>query len=153
MSLVAYFEDIFISNSWSLHLTLSAISQNVYHSLYNATSPEEVPTQVQDTDEWLTSESAKQEKRQRHEKAVLVSADIDSRLDALRRPFTVLKNKKKPKPPLAPKKAQNSTSSESAEAAEEEEENKIRQEEDREKPTGQGMQWGSLCVFALPQRM
>lgn len=120
--------------------------------MYDATLLKEVPTQVQDTDEWLTSESAKQEKRQRHEKAVLVSADIDSRLDALRRPFTLLKNKKKPKPPPAPKKAQNSTSSESAEAGEEgEEENKIRQEEDREKPTSEGMQWACFA-FSHPSK-
>lgn len=86
--------------------------------------------QVKEVENWLSTESSKQDKKKAHEKPSLISTFIDTRLDTLRKPFNTLKNKKKPKPPPAPKpKVQNETS----ESGDKEgEENKIRQEEDRE---------------------
>ena len=83
--------------------------------------------QITEVREWLTSESAQQSKLASHQKPVLLSTSIDSRLETLRKPFNTLKNRKKPKPPPAPKKPQNATN-----VAEEKDENRIRQEEDRE---------------------
>lgn len=48
---------------------------------------------------WLNKELKKQKKLKPHEDPVLKSADVDAKLDEVRKQFTKLKNKKQPKPP------------------------------------------------------
>ena len=65
--------------------------------------------QVSAYEKWLDGEVAKQGKLGPEQDPVLKSADVDARLDDIRKLFNKLKNKKKPKPPPPPPAAANDT--------------------------------------------
>ena len=65
--------------------------------------------QVSAYEKWLDGEVAKQGKLRPEQDPVLKSADVDAKLDDVRKLFNKLKNKKKPKPPPPPPAAANDT--------------------------------------------
>ena len=65
--------------------------------------------QVSAYEKWLDGEVAKQGKLPPEQDPVLKSADVDAKLDDVRKLFNKLKNKKKPKPPPPPPAAANDT--------------------------------------------
>jgi len=70
--------------------------------------------QIDEAEEWLKKDEARQKKRKPHEDPLLLSAEVNARIEALRKPFNRLKSRKKPKPPPAPKPG-NATSTNSTE--------------------------------------
>ena len=65
--------------------------------------------QVSAYEKWLDGEVAKQGKLRPEQDLVLKSADVDAKLDDVRKLFNKLKNKKKPKPQPPPPAAANDT--------------------------------------------
>ena len=65
--------------------------------------------QVAACEKWLDGEEAKQGKLRPDQDPVLKSADVDVKLEDIRKAFNKLKNKKKPKPPPPPPSAANDT--------------------------------------------
>ena len=65
--------------------------------------------QVSAYEKWLDGEVAKQGKLRPEQDPVLTSADVDAKLNDIRKLFNKLKNKKKPKPPPPPPAAANDT--------------------------------------------
>ena len=65
--------------------------------------------QVSAYEKWLDGEVAKQGKLRPEQDPVLKSADVDAKLDDVRKLFNKLKNKKKPKPPPPPPTTANDT--------------------------------------------
>ena len=61
-------------------------------------------------EKWLAGEVTKQGKLKPDQDPVLKSADVDAKLEDIRKVFNKLKNKKKPKPPPPPPSAANDTS-------------------------------------------
>ena len=59
--------------------------------------------QLGEAEGWLREEERKQKNLKPYDNPSLLSSTIDERIETLRKPFTRLKNKKKPKPPPAPK--------------------------------------------------
>jgi len=65
--------------------------------------------QVAAYEKWLEGEVTKQGKLRPDQDPVLKSADVDAKLEDIRKAFNKLKNKKKPKPPPPPPSAANDT--------------------------------------------
>jgi hypothetical protein len=73
--------------------------------------------QMDEVEGWLKKEEGRQKKRKPHEDPLLMSADIDTRIDSLRKPFNRLKSKKKPKPAPSPKSGNSTAANSTAEDA------------------------------------
>lgn len=65
--------------------------------------------QVAAYEQWLDGEEAKQGKLRPDQDPVLNSANVDAKLEDIRKAFNKLNNKKKPKPPPPPPSAANDT--------------------------------------------
>jgi hypoxia up-regulated 1 len=65
--------------------------------------------QVVAYEKWLDGEEAKQGKLRPDQDPVLHSANVETKLEDIRKAFNKLKNKKKPKPPPPPPSAANDT--------------------------------------------
>lgn len=68
-------------------------------------------------EKWLDGEEKKQGKLRTDQDPVLKSADVDAKLEDVRKLFNKLKNKKKPKPPPPPPSAANDTSNATGETS------------------------------------
>ncbi|CAL5229767.1 g13152 [Coccomyxa viridis] len=76
----------------------------------NETDIKGLTDQVAAYEKWLAGEVTKQGKLKPDQDPVLKSADVDAKLEDIRKVFNKLKNKKKPKPPPPPPSAANDTS-------------------------------------------
>lgn len=75
----------------------------------NETDLAEFGNQVKEFQKWFMGQQAAQAKMKPHEEPAYKAADASARLDALRKAFAKLKNRKKPKPPPPPAAAGNAT--------------------------------------------
>ena len=66
----------------------------------------------------MREEEANQKKLSAHESPSLISTTVEAKIEALRKPFNRLKDKKKPKPPAKPKPSSSTANETAADSSE-----------------------------------